>query len=151
MPLALCPACGFPTLPGWSLLHRLLRPVCPTWTRYCPSQPPPQRKARWFPGSCLVTGIGSGWFPNTFPLTGGLRAGSLAIPGARTYLTLTQGSPATFAAGLQPSWHHRPRMPASTWSCLAFANNRLTLSIHPERSHFGGRLPPHDSFMFPES
>ena len=39
MPLALCPVRGFPTRPGWTLRHRLLRPVCPNLTRYCPSQP----------------------------------------------------------------------------------------------------------------
>ena len=37
--------------------------------------------------------------------------------------------PQTFA-GLQFSWHHRPRMPAVVWSCLAFATYRLT-PAHP--------------------
>ena len=46
--------------------------------RYCPSQPSlTAGKATWFPGSCLVTGMGSGWLPNTFPHTGGLRTGPL--------------------------------------------------------------------------
>jgi hypothetical protein len=151
MPAALRPVRGFPTLPGWSLRHRLLWPLCPACSRYCPNQPPPKRKGRRFPGSCLVTGMGSGWLPNTFPTTWGLRAGSFALPGAWTYLTFAQGLPTTFAAGLQPSWHHRSRMPAAAWSCLAFANNRLTLPIHPERSPFGGRSPPHDSLMSPGS
>ena len=93
IPVALCPVRGFPTLPGRTSPRRLLRPLCPTCARYCPSQPPLVRKARWFPGSCLVTGMGSGWLPNTFPLTGGLRAGSSAFPGARTYLSSAQGSP----------------------------------------------------------
>jgi len=39
MPLALRPVRSFPTRPGWSLLHRLLQPVCPHLARYCPSQP----------------------------------------------------------------------------------------------------------------
>jgi hypothetical protein len=147
--MALRPAAGFPNLPGRTQPRRLLRPLCPTCSRYCPSQPPPRRRDRWFPGSYLVTGMGSGWLPNTFPSTRGLRAGSFAHPDAKTYLSYAQGSPATFATGLRLSWHHRPRMPAEAWSCLAFANNRLTLSILPERSPFGGRSPPHDSLMFP--
>jgi hypothetical protein len=59
-PLALRPVVGFPNLPGWSSLHRLLWLVCPTCACYCPSQPPHTRKVRWIPGSCLVTGMGSG-------------------------------------------------------------------------------------------
>jgi len=110
--------------------HRLLRPLCPVCARYCPSQPPPQRRDRRFPGSYLVTGMGSGWLPNTFPSTRGLRVGSFALPSTWTCLTSAQGLPTAYTISLQPSWHHRSRMPAGTWSCLAFATNRLT-PAHP--------------------
>jgi hypothetical protein len=104
----------------------------PHVARYCPSQPSPLLgRATWFPGSCLVTGMGSGWLPNTFPYTRGLRTGPLTT--ARRHRP-TDGifrvhQPRTFA-GLQFSWHHRPRMPALGWSCLAFAIYRLT-PAHP--------------------
>jgi len=81
----------------------------------------------------------------------GLKAGFLAAPDAGTSLTFAQVSPANFATDLQLSWHHRPRMPAAPWSCLAFANNRLTLSIHSERLLIAGRSPAHISLMFPGS
>ena len=92
---------------------------------------PSSGEVTWFPGSCLVTEMGSGWLRNTFPPMGGLRAGPST--GVRC-LGLTAGTlrvrqPATFA-GLQLSWPHRPRRPAVGWSCLAFANNRLT-PAHP--------------------
>lgn len=85
----------------------------------------------WFPGGCLVIGMGSGWLRNTFPRIGGLRTGPST--GARclrpTAGTLRVGQPTTLA-GLQFSWPRRPRRPAVGWSCLAFANNRLT-PAHP--------------------
>jgi hypothetical protein len=99
---------------------------------YCPSQlaRSPGRSTR-FPGSCLVTGMGSGWLPNTFPLTGGLRTGPSIIYRYRwpTAGTLRVHQPPIFA-DLQFSWHPRPRMPAVGWSCLTFANHRLT-PAHP--------------------
>ena len=93
----------------------------------CPSS----GEATWFPGSCLVTGMGSGWLRNAFPHTGGLRTGpSTAVRRlGPTAGTLRVRQPAIFA-GLQFSWPHRPCRPAVGWSCLAFANNRLT-PAHP--------------------
>ncbi len=41
----------------------LPKPVCPS-----------SGETTWFPGSCLVTEMGSGWLRNTFPRMGGLRA-----------------------------------------------------------------------------
>jgi len=101
--LALRPVCGFPAPPGWSLRHRLLRPVCPIYARCVPRSSPLAGKARWFIGSCLVTGnpvptrMGSGWLPNTFSLTESLRAGFFALAGARTSLTLAQVYPPSYA------------------------------------------------------
>jgi len=98
----------------------LPKPACPSSGR-----------VMWFPGSCLVTGMGSGWLQNTFPQIGGLRTGpSICV----RHLGPTAGTfrfhqPSTFA-GLQFSWPRRPRRPAVGWSCLAFANNRLT-PAHP--------------------
>lgn len=101
----------------------------------CPILPKPaflfSGKTKWFPGSCLVTAMGSGWFPNTFSLTGSLRTGPLTIfrylwPSAATF-RFPQPSILT---GLQFSWHHRPRMPAVGWSYLTFVSYRLT-PAHP--------------------
>ena len=97
MPLALRPARGFPAFPGWLLPHRLLWPVCPTQTRCVPSTSPISGKVGWFPGSCLVMGMGVGWFPNTFSLTESLRAGFFAFASAQTSLTFAQVYPLTFA------------------------------------------------------
>jgi hypothetical protein len=85
----------------------------------------------WVSGSCLVTGMGSGWLPNTFPQFGGLRTGpsTHSRPLGPTDGTLRVHRPSIFA-GLQFSWHPRPRMPAVGWSCLAFAIHRLT-PAHP--------------------
>ncbi len=47
---------GFPVLPGWALLHRLLRPVCPTCPVASQARLPFTGRDRWFLGSCLVTG-----------------------------------------------------------------------------------------------
>ena len=102
------------------------------FVRYCPSQPSCfPGKTKRFPGSCLVTAMGSGWFPNTFSLTGSLRTGPSTIfrrlwPPDRT---LRFPQPPTFAE-LQFSWHPRPRLPAVGWSYLTFVTYRLT-PAHP--------------------
>ena len=85
----------------------------------------------WFSGSYLITGMGAGWLLNTFPQFGGLRTGPLAVSRCLWSPdgTFRFHQPPIFA-GLQFSWHHRPCMPAVGWSCLAFANNRLT-PAHP--------------------
>lgn len=108
-------------------------------------------KDRWFLGSCLVTGMGLGWLLNTFSLTGSLRTGFFVFAGTRTFLSFAQVSSSSFAHDLQFSWHRRPRMPAAAWSCLAFANYRLTLSFLSERLPFGMWSIPHNSLMFPGS
>jgi hypothetical protein len=102
--LALRPVHGFPMRPGWSLLHRLLRPICPICARCVPRSSPLAGKARWFLGSCLVTGklrfpsrMGSGWLPNTFSLTESLRAEFFALAGAGTLLSFATLYPPTFA------------------------------------------------------
>jgi hypothetical protein len=89
-------------------------------------------KTTGFPGSCLVTAMGSGWFPNTFSLTGSLRTGPSTFFFRRLWPsdgTFRFFQPPTFA-GLQFSWHHRPRMPALGWSYLTFVTYRLT-PAHP--------------------
>ncbi len=52
-----------------------------------PGASPCTGKLRWFLGSYLVTGMGVGWLPNTFSLTGSLRTGFFAFAGARTFRT----------------------------------------------------------------
>jgi hypothetical protein len=61
------------------------RPVCPTCPCCIPGTSPFAGKVRWFLGSCLVTGMGLGWLPNTFSLTESLRTEFFTLAGARTY------------------------------------------------------------------
>ena len=97
MSLVLRPAHGFPVFPGWTLFHRLLRPVCPIYPVASQARLPFTGKDRWFLGSCLVTGMGSGWLPNTFSLTGSLRTGFFVLTGTRTFLSFAQVSSSCFA------------------------------------------------------
>ena len=97
MSLALRPVHGFPMRPGWSLHHRLLRPVCPICARCVPRASPLAGKARWFLGSCLITRMGSGRLPNTFSLTESLKAEFFALAGAGTSLTFAQVYPPSYA------------------------------------------------------
>lgn len=57
MSLVLRPVRGFPVLPEWTLLHRLLQPVCPTHPVASQARLPYTGKDGWFLGSCLVTGL----------------------------------------------------------------------------------------------
>ena len=132
MPLALRPANDFLVLPGGSSRPQLLRPVCPPLPATAQASLPVfSGETTGFPGSYLITEMGSGWLPNTFPRIGGLRTGSSTS--SRRFWpsesTLRFPQPSTFA-GLQFSWYHRPRIPTLAWSCLAFATDRLT-PAHP--------------------
>ena len=48
-----------------------------------------ERKARWFPGSYLVTGMGSGLLLSALTPTGGLRVGSLQSQAPRPTYRIT--------------------------------------------------------------
>ena len=88
---------GFPVFPGWTLSHRLLRPVCPIHPVASQARLPFTGRNGWFLGSCLVTGMGLGWLPNTFSLTGSLRAGFCLWVGIGTFLSFAQVSSPCFA------------------------------------------------------
>ena len=60
----------------------LLSPREPRSYLCAPGASPFAGKIRWFLGSYLVTGMGSGWFPNTFASMKHLRAGFFAIADA---------------------------------------------------------------------
>ena len=151
MSLALRPVHGFPVLPGWTSLHRLLRPVCPICPVASQARLPFAGKDRWFLGSYLVTGLGAGWLPNAFSLTGSLRTGFFVLQALEPSYRSLRFHRQALLDDLQFSWHRRPRMPAATWSRLAFAIDRLTLSNHSERLLFGMWSIPHNSLMFPGS
>ena len=52
---------------------------------------------RWFLGSCLVTGMGWGWLPNTFSLTGSLRTGFFMFAGTGTFRSFAPVSSPSYA------------------------------------------------------
>jgi len=55
MSLVLRPVHGFPVLPGWTLLHRLLRPVCPIHPAASQARLPCTGKEEWFLGTDSIT------------------------------------------------------------------------------------------------
>ncbi len=97
MSLVLRPVHGFPMRPGWSWLHRLLQPVCPICPVASQARLPMMGRNRGFLGSCLVTGLGLGWLPNAFSLTGSLRTGFFVFAGTRTFRTFAPVSSLSYA------------------------------------------------------
>ena len=132
MPLALRPVRGFPAFPGWSSPHRLLWPVCPTLPDTAQASLPIHWEGQCgSPVAVWLLGWGRVGFRTRFPYTRGLRTGPSTLSRCLgpTDATFRVHQPQTFA-GLQFSWHPRPRMPALVWSYLAFATYRLT-PAHP--------------------
>ena len=91
---------------------------------------PAKETRRWFLGSCLVTDMGAGWLPNTFAPMERLRPGFFAVARARTSRSWNRFDWEQWLPSEQISWPARPRRPAATWSCLAFAINRLPLPMY---------------------